>query len=351
MGRHHIAFGLLPLMAALAGPAAVEAGPRQQVTWYLSTWGSPRAVTKAFDILSDTVARETGGGFKIVVAYGESLSPMRENLDSIEVGVIDAGHVCPNNHAGKTPLMAAFELPFLPIADLDSSRRLSEVYYRHPLVVEELARFNAVALFQSSAPRYEFMGRNPAPVKLSDWVGRRMRAPGTVGDAVRALGGQPTAIPVPDIYNALDRGVVDGATIPFPYAFGAYRIYEVADWYTIDLAAAMANCFLVVNRNSLSTLPDVYRQALDAAVPGAVDAQIALLKAEETSWLKTFDGHGMQRISYSAAQRDDLKTKYAKGIWDKWVADADRRGLPGRAMLDFLIAEAEKANQFQAASE
>lgn len=320
------------------------AGPREQVTWYLSTWGSPRAVTRSFDVLAEVVGRETGGGFKIIVAYGESISPQRENLDSVEVGVIEAGHVCPNNHPGKTPLMAAFELPFLPIADLNSSRRLAEIYFRHPEVVKELARFDAVALFQSSAPRYEFMGRDPAPVQLTDWTGRRVRAPGTVGDAVRALGAQPTPVPVPDIYNALDRGVVDGATIPFPYAFGAYRIYEVADWYTYNFGVAMPNCFLAVNQRALDRLPEVYRAALMAAVPHAIDAQIAMLNDEEARWLKIFDDRGLERINYAEAQRDRLKSEYAAQIWDKWVADAERRGLPGRAMLEFLVAEAEKAS-------
>lgn len=341
MGR--VAITVIGLWAT-AWIAPVAAGPRERVNWYLSAWGSPRAVTKSFDVLAETVARETGGGFTITVAYGESISPMRENLDSIEVGVIEAAHVCPNNHLGKTPLMAAFELPFLPIADLDSSRRLSEVYYRHPEVMKEMARYESIALFQSSAPRYEFMGRGEPPHDLKDFVGRRLRAPGTVGDAVRALGAQPTPVPVPDIYNAIDRGLVDGATIPFPYAFGAYRIYEVADWYTYNLTAAMPNCFLAVNRSALERLPSAYREALQAAVPAAVDAQIAMLKNEEEKWLKTFDQNGLTRVTYSDDQRAELKSRFARGIWDKWIADTERRGVPARAMLEFLIAEAEKAN-------
>ncbi|MBM3512767.1 MAG: hypothetical protein FJX59_03525 [Alphaproteobacteria bacterium] len=339
MGRFSVFVG-----GVVAWTTVAAAGPREQVTWYLSAWGSPRAVTKSFDVLSETVARETGGGFKIVVAYGESLSPMRENLDSIEVGVIEAAHVCPNNHPGKTPLLAAFELPFLPIADLNASRRLAEVYYRHPEVEKEMARFEAIALFQSSAPRYEFMGRGTPPHQLKDFIGRRLRAPGTVGDAVRALGAQPTPVPVPDIYNAIDRGLVDAATIPFPYAFGAYRIYEVADWYTYNLTAAMPNCFLAVNRPALDRLPEAYRQALMAAVPAAIDAQIAMLNAEEEKWLKVFDEYRLTRVTYSDEQRAELKSKFARGIWEKWIGDTERRGVPARAMLDYLINEAEKAS-------
>jgi len=47
----------------------------------------------------------------------------------------------------------------------------------------------------------------------------------------KALGGVPTLIPMPDVYQSLDKGVVDGAAAPWE-AIHAFRLYEVAKNYT-----------------------------------------------------------------------------------------------------------------------
>lgn len=339
---------MVALLAGLAVPAA--AGPRAQVKWFLSTWGAPRGLTKSLEVLADTVARETGNGFTIEIAYGEALSPQRDNLDSISVGIIEAGHICPNNHPGKTPLMLALELPFLPIADMDAAQRLAQVYYRHPAVVKEMDRYDAVALMQTTTPRYELMGNGPPPVHLDAYRGMRIRALGAVGEAARALGAAPTSVPTPEIYNALDRGMFEAATIPFPYAFGAYRIYEIADWYTLNLNLAMTNCFLAVNKHALAALPDVYRAALMAALPGAAQAQIAFLQNEEAMWLEKFAAAGLTPMVYDKAELDDFKLREAQKVWDRWIAEADRRGLPGREMLAFILAEGARASEQSAAT-
>ncbi|MDX2142774.1 MAG: C4-dicarboxylate ABC transporter substrate-binding protein [Rhodospirillaceae bacterium] len=334
------------LTAAVLGCASsAQAGPRQQVTWYLSTWGSSRAVNKAVEVLAETVARETGDGFKIIVQYGEALSPARDNLDSISVGVIEAGHFCPSYHPGKTPLMLALELPFLPIPNLDASRRLALAYYRHPEVVREMDKFNAVALMQTTAPRYEFMGTGEPPLTLERWQGLRVRAPGNVGDAVRAMGGQPTSVAAPEIYTGLERGMFDAATLPFPYAFASYRIQEVATWYTYNLNAGMPNCVIAANQGAINALPEVYRQALFDAIPSSIDAQINLLEEEDAKWVAQFDAAGLKRVTYTDRQIADLKSRYARQIWDDWVGKVTRRGLPGREMLDFILDEAARVSQ------
>jgi TRAP-type C4-dicarboxylate transport system substrate-binding protein len=335
------AVSMAAMMLGIAGPAS--AGPREQVTWYLSTWGASRAVTKAVEVLAETVDRETGGGFRILVHYGEALSPARDNLDSISVGVIEAAHFCPSYHPGKTPLMLALELPFLPIPDLDSARRLSLVYYRHPEVIKEMDKFNAVALMQTTAPRYEFMGTGPAPLTLEHWRGLRVRAPGNVGDAVRAMGGQPTSVAAPEIYTSLERGMFDAATLPFPYAFASYRIQEVASWYTYNLNAGMPNCVIAANARALAALPEVYRQALHEAIPAAAAAQIKLLNDQDAHWVGSFDAAGLTRVTYDEGQIAELKSRTARRIWDAWVDKVTRRGIPGRAMLDFILAEAARA--------
>jgi len=51
-------------------------------------------------------------------------------------------------------------------------------------------------------------------------------------EMAKALDAVPTLIPMPDVYQSLDKGLVDGAAAPWE-AVQAFRLYELAKNYTI----------------------------------------------------------------------------------------------------------------------
>src|SRR3546814_17178764 len=80
--------------------------------------------------------------------------------------------ICTAYHPGKNPAMTGLDLPFLPIPDLDVQQKVHEAYYRHPAVVAEMKRRNAVAVFSNLLPQSEFIGPGAPPKSLDDWKGR-----------------------------------------------------------------------------------------------------------------------------------------------------------------------------------
>src|SRR3546814_3134446 len=63
---------------------------------------------------------------------------------------------------------------------------------QHPVLVKEMARWNAVFYASAILPAYEFFGVGEPPKELEDWKGKRVRALGGMGDAMRTLGAVPT---------------------------------------------------------------------------------------------------------------------------------------------------------------
>jgi TRAP-type C4-dicarboxylate transport system substrate-binding protein len=330
-----VLFGVL-----LAGSAAA------QTVWNVSMWGSSRAVTVAIEYLAQEISKRSDDQLKLVMHFGEAISPARDNIDGIAIGAFEAAHICPSYHPGKTPALLAMELPFLPFDNIRSSHDVALKAHSHPVIESELGRFNARVLQHVIAPRYEFMGRGAAPVDLKQWDGMRVRAPGAIGEGVRALGGRPTSVPAPEIYTSIERRLFDAAALPFSYTFGSYRIHEVADWYTFNMNLAIPSCVIIVSRDAWSDLTDAQRALIETINEEAYALQFAALADADTAWIPEFDAAGLERVVYDPEMLSEFKEKTAKPLWDEWVESNSRR-FAAREYLDFILSEAAIANAAQ----
>ena len=118
----------------------------------------------------------------------------------------------------------------------------------------------------SNLPQYEFMGKGKPPLQLSDFKGMRVRAGGGVGTAMVRLGATKMSVPAPETYTLIARGAVDAVSFPFTYAHAAYKIPEVADWYTANLSPGTSDCPYVMNLKAYNKLPKQYQNLLNLSL-------------------------------------------------------------------------------------
>ena len=332
------------LIAAQALPAAAQGtveGPK--VNWKLSTWGPPRAQTAGIEKMAELVKERTNGNFTIDIAYAEQLAPAKEGIDSVKIGVIEAAQISGTYHPGKNPAMMALSLPFLPLADADVRIAVHEAFFNHPAMQKELARWGAMYLASAILPSYEFMGVGEPPKKLEDWKGKRVRALGGMGDAMRVLGAVPTTVPAPEVYTSLERGVVDAAAFPFTYAHVAYRLHEISKWYTINLSPGAADVVTIMSKSAWDALPQQYRDLLmETKQPQYEALKTAFREADEKN-LAMFKERGLEEIRYTDEQLKEFQEKAGKPVWDKWIAEAGAKGIPAKELVELILTTAEKA--------
>lgn len=293
-------------------------------------------------MVSAEVAKRTGGAFNIKIVYGSVLSPERENLDSMKIGSIEGAFFCAGYHPGKNPGMTVLDQPFLPVDNLDIAQAVGEAVYKHPFIVAEMKKWNASLYMQALLPQYEFMGVGNPPLKLEDWKGRRVRALGGMGDAMRALGATPTTVTAPELYTSLDRATVDAASLPFTYALAAYKLHEISKWYTTNLSPGAANCGTAFAATALDKLPPQYRSLLESLKPQAYEVLKKAYYAADEKNLPMFK-KTLQPITYSDAELDRFRTIGGKPVWDKWVSESSAKGVPARELLDLVMNTAKKA--------
>ena len=325
--------------AATVGPAPVHAS--EVVEWSFSMWGPPRAVTRGAEAVADYVEEQSGGNFTIEIHYGEAISPARQNLDGLKIGAFESAQICTSYHPGKNPVSTVLDLPFLPMASFRELVHVHDAFSEHELFVNEMAGWGARYLASTALPLYEFMGVGDAPRELEDWQGMRVRALGGMGEAMATIGAVPTTMPAPEVYQSLERGVVQAASFPYSYSHGAYRLHEVSDWYTEGLQPGSAFCLTLTAIDAHDALPEEYKEMLRDARPLAYDALEAAYVEADERFRPLFNEH-LELIEISPEERQEFIEVAGEPVWAEWVEQYEDR-FDSRAVLDFVLEKAEEA--------
>lgn len=331
-------------LAAVVGmtaamPAWAVDGPR--IAWNLAAYGPQRASTYALDQLSDIVKAETDANFNIKVHYGAVLSPEKEILDGASIGAFELGWWVPTYAPGKQPSLTALGLPFLPLGNMNNATRVAHAFYRHPVVTRDHDTWNLDYIMVVMNPPYEMMGRGKMPDTLAGWKGLRVRALGGGGTAMGRIGAVPTTVTAPEIYGALERGIVDAAALPYA-AFDAYKINQIGQWYTKGLALNYVVTAVVANKDAHAKLPSQYRDLIRKTVPMAMQAQADSVQGEEDKAEADFRQRGLKMATVTPDVRQEMIRVGGTPVWEAWVKEMTEKGLPAQELLDFLLAEGRK---------
>lgn len=319
----------------LAALTMAFAGEALAVEWNVSLWGKRRAFTENTEKLAELVAEKSGGSFTLNISYG-GLSKNRENLDGISFGAFEMAQFCAGYHRDKNPTITVMELPFLGMGDLRQEVDVALALYDHPAVIKDLARWNAKLLMPSAMPQYNLAGVGDAPSSLSDLEGMRVRATGGIGEAMKVLGAIPTSMTATEVYNALESGVVDGVTFA-PHAHVAFRVTDIAEWWTTNLNPGTLNCPVVVNTDALAGLSDEHRAILMDSVAEAMDHYVDNYNANAQAKMDAkIAERGMTKVTFDQSEIDDAKAKIAGPAAEKWIADMEAQGVPGQELYDFI---------------
>ena len=321
------------LTGVAAGAAEVE-GP--ELKWDVSLWGKPRAGTVIADALAAQIEAKTGGQWRMTLHYGEALSKARENLDGLVIGAFEAAMFCNFYHPRKNPALMSLTLPFLPMQTWEENRRIREAVYAHPAVEKELARWNAFAYTSSFLPQYEFVGRGDAPLELGDWRGMTVRAGGGLGQAMQRLGATPASSTATEVYTGVQQGTMDAAAFPFTYSHVSYRIHEVADWFTGNMAPGTADCPLAFSKTAYDALPPQYKQLLADVKEDVIAAQIQAYVDVDRVNLPMLK-ETLLEVRYTDAQLAEFRAEAGKPVIDAWIEDNQRR-FDARGLVDAIFA-------------
>jgi len=339
-----LAIALLAFGATGTGPALAQEVQGPEINWKYNVWGKRRAFTEGVETVAQYISDKTGGKFTIKVYYGDQLGGKKQNLDNLKAGVFEMAQICSSYHPGKNPALTVLNLPFLPIKNPDVERQVHEAVYQHPMVKKQMSeKWNSFPYMSSLLPQYEFLGKGAPPKSLKGFEGMSVRALGGLGDAMEKLGARKNTVTATEVYTAIDRGTVNAVSFPFTYAHVAYKIDEVADWFTTNLSPGTVDCPTMISIDAWNALPKQYQDLLLEAKEPAYEALKAAYKKADDKNLPNFIAK-MEAIEYTDDQLAHFREVGGSPVWKDWVeqhkGDFDAQGL-----LDHVMTTATRANQ------
>jgi TRAP-type transport system periplasmic protein len=159
--------------------------------------------------------------------------------------------------------------------------------------------------------------------------GLKIRIPGgPPTEMIKALGAVPAPIPMPDMYQALDKGVVDGMGVPWEAVQG-FRLYEVAKYYTM-ISTVTPYFSLCANKQKWASLPNDVKTAI-MGVSGEKGARFwgknFFDTAEADALAKIKAGnYPMERYEMPAAEVARWQKTAGEPLWEEWVKKMEGKG-------------------------
>ena len=200
-----LALGALPKFARAAA----------QTTLNLGLVGGPKAPEAiAMGQLADEIATKTGGRIAIRVQGGGALGGDREVVEGLQLGTVDMTVVSTSIVANFAPELKIFDIPFL-FRDFNHA----DAVLQGPIGQEKLANLknNGLVGLAFGGMGFRELTNNVRPVHTPDDVkGLKIRTQQNEMhiEVWRALGVLPTPMAIPEVYTALQQGVVDGQENP-----------------------------------------------------------------------------------------------------------------------------------------
>jgi len=316
-----LAFGFI-------SPVTAEAGPTKLT--YSNFFPPGHIQSKLAEGWCKEVEKRTNG--QVVVEYfpGQTLTKARQVYDGVVEGISDVGFSVLAYTRGRFPVISAVDLPLGYTNGTVATKVVNAVYEKFQ--PKELMDTKVMYLHAHGPGLIHTKGK--AVRKMEDMKGLKFRGHGTSALVVKALGGTPVPKPMPETYQMLQKGVVEGAVYPFEANKG-WKLGEVTDYCTADFSAAYTTSFFVVmNKDKWNSLSADNQKIIEQINMEWIVKHGEAWDASDAEGIVFFLNQGGQIIGLDAKEAARWKEAVAP-IIDDYVKKTNAKGLPGGEIVDF----------------
>lgn len=314
------------LVVSFSSPC--QAAPKKIKIKAVTAW--PKTVwevhnfMKFIDIVHEEVAKKYPGELEIQYTGGPEVIPNREQVEAARNGLVDMVFTTDGYYTSAIPEVNALSLSMLEAWE-ERSTGVNDFLNK---IHEEKVNCVYLGRLGHNLPFLIYLTK---PVKSADLSGLKIRCSPTLIGALKRLGAQPVVIPPPDIYTAVERGVVDG----YMWPAGLIRDWgwqEVTKYIVTPGVYNGANVVLV-NKNKWDQIPDYLQKLLieaeEQAARYAKDRSVDLIEKEFEVYRKL----GIQFIDLPPAEAKKLKDAAYESLWEIILSKSPENGKKLKEMV------------------
>lgn len=295
----------LVAVAAVAALAPAQAQTRTIKFANQNAEGHP--VVLGMKKFAELVGQRSGGKLKVNVFPGGILGSDQANVSSLQGGTLEMAAMNSGIFASQVKDFAIYDFPFL-----FGNAKEADAVVDGPFGQAMHARLQdkgmvGLGYFELG---FRHLTNSKRPVaKVEDIAGLKLRViPNPINiDWVSALGANPTPLPFPELYAALEQGAVDGQENPVATIVGA-KLYEVQKYMTLTYHQYNPQS-IVISKKFWDTLAPADRKILEDAAREAVRYQREQSRALLATSMETLKKSGMQITELPPAEVAKLREK------------------------------------------
>ncbi len=265
----------------------------------------------------ETVEAKSGGKIKVQLFLNGALGSDQATLSSVKGGTVEMAVMNSGILSSEVKALEVFDFPFLfanekeadAIADGPIGQKMHAA----------LADKGIVGLSYWELGFRNITTKKTPINKVDDIAGLKLRViPSPINlDWVKAMGANPTPLPFPEVYGALEQGAIDGQENPVA-VIAANKFWEVQKF--IALTNHQYNPQSVIfSKKVWDTMSAAEKKIIDDAADDAVKMQRSANRAALAANLELLKKNGMTVTSLPAAEVAKLREKM-KPVIDKHSA-------------------------------
>ncbi len=296
------------IILSLASTAEAKTVTIKAVTAWPKTVWEVGNFMKFMDIVKERVAQKYAGQLEIQYAGGPEVIPNQEQVEAARMGVVDMVFTTDGYYVSAVP-----EVNVLSVSMLDGwEERAKGVNALLDKIHQEKVGCVYLGRLGHNLPFTIYLTK---PVKgLDDLKGLKIRCSPTLIGFLKKIGANPVVIPPPEVYTALERGVVDGYTWPA-------GLIKDWGWEKVTKCVIQPGVYnganvLVMNKKKWDEIPaDLQKlliEAEDEAARYAKQRALDLIKNEKEALQKM----GVQYVELPPGDAKKLTDAAYSALWD-----------------------------------
>jgi TRAP-type transport system periplasmic protein len=297
--------------------------------------GSPNS--KFFNAWAQKVNERSKGAIQIEVRDGAAMSNFGNVYDRVQSDVIQIGWALHSLIGGKFPLSEVAGLPFVSAGGVEATIALWNLH-QTGLLDEEYADVVPLVFGVFGPAQLHFAKEQP---KIENLAGLKIGAQGRVpSQIVSGLSGTPVSVPPQDMYEAVQRGTVDGMIASWA-AFAPYRYQEVTSYHVEAPMGQQTSMFFMSRARFNALSPEAQKVLKEVAAESTSREFSEFFYGEWSRYRQQVVGDSKHKVEQPTAEQMKLWESKASPVIDEWVKGR-KNGERALATYRELYAKAKK---------
>lgn len=321
-------------LIATVALAAVGVASAQDKTIKFANQNAPgHPIVLGMEKFKEIVEKNSGGKLKVNVFPGGALGSDQANVSAIQGGTLEMASMNSGIFASQVKEFAIFDFPFMFATGKEADAVVDGAFGKKLHAKLEDKGIIGLAFYELGFRNITNSKR--AINKVEDLEGLKLRViPNPINvDWVKALGANPTPLPFPELYAALEQKAVDGQENPVATINGA-KLYEVQKH--LALTGHQYNPqSVIISKKFWDKLSAAEKKIVAEAATESAKFQREKARALEASILDNLKKNGMQVSQLPESEMAKLREKM-RPVTAKYGVNV------GQDMVKELQAEIEK---------